>query len=110
MIDFLVDANLPPKLAILLVELGHRAGHLQDHGLLDADDGAIWNYAAKNNVVIVTKDKDFAQRRSLSDTGPSIVWIRLPNTRRADLLRWFTAIFPNIIVALENGERMIEVV
>jgi predicted nuclease of predicted toxin-antitoxin system len=74
------------------------------------DDGTICNYAMKNDMVVVTNDKDFAQRRSVSKTGPTIVWIRMPNTRRADLVRWFTAIFPNLLFALENGERMIEVV
>ncbi len=110
MILFLIDANLPPSLGKLLVYLGHSAEHVQDRGLLNADDGTIWDYAATNNMVIITRDKDFAQRRAVSKTGPVIVWIRLPNTRRADLGRWFTAILPNILLALENNEIVIEVV
>ena len=60
--------------------------------------------------VIITKDADFAQRKALSDNGPPIVWLRLPNTRRTELLAWFDNVLPSIISALERGEKLIEVV
>ena len=39
-----------------------------------------------------------------------IVWLRLPNTRRTELLAWFDNVLPSIISALERGEKLIEVV
>ena len=42
---FLVDAQLPPALARLLITLGHTAEHVADIGLRDADDSPIWAYA-----------------------------------------------------------------
>jgi len=43
------------------------------------------------------------------ETGPAVVWIRLPNTRRRDLLAWFESILPDILAALERGDTLIEV-
>jgi predicted nuclease of predicted toxin-antitoxin system len=55
-------------------------------------------------------DEDFAQRKALNEGGPPVVWIRLPNTRRRDLLVWFERALPQILQALERGETLIEVV
>jgi predicted nuclease of predicted toxin-antitoxin system len=41
--------------------------------------------------------------------GPSIVWVRIGNTRRTELLRRFDAGLPEIIAALERGEGLVEV-
>jgi predicted nuclease of predicted toxin-antitoxin system len=59
--------------------------------------------------VIVTKDEDFAVRRLLMG-GPSVVWLRLGNTRRVALLARVEAEVPAIVAALERGETLVEVV
>jgi hypothetical protein len=41
--------------------------------------------------------------------GPSIIWIRVGNTRRAALLTWFAELLPSVIIALDKGERIIEI-
>jgi prevent-host-death family protein len=46
-----------------------------------ASDGAIWDHAFAESFIIVTKDEDFAQRKVLAAEGPTVIWIRLPNTR-----------------------------
>ena len=107
---FIVDAQLPPALAILLTTLGHEAEHVADRQMQAASDTAIWDWALSAAAVIVTKDEDFAQRKALSGTGPAVVWIRLPNTRRRELLAWFEAMLPDITLALERGETVIELV
>ncbi len=70
----------------------------------------MWRLADRIGAVIVTKDEDFARLRTGNEGGPQVVWIRLPNTRRVELLRWFEAALPEIKAALERGERLIEVV
>jgi predicted nuclease of predicted toxin-antitoxin system len=106
---FLVDAQLPPALARWLVAAGHEAEHVGDVGLGDARDQAIWAYAAGVGSVIVSKDEESSQCKILQNAGPPIVWIRLPNTRRRELLVWFEAALPAMIEALERGESLIEV-
>ncbi|HVJ52994.1 MAG TPA: DUF5615 family PIN-like protein [Aliidongia sp.] len=106
---FLVDAQLPPALAVWLTAKGHEAAHVGEVGMQAASDAAIWDYALESSSAIVTKDEDFAQRKVLADTGPVVVWIRLPNTRRRDLLAWFETVLPDVLTALERGETLVEV-
>ncbi len=105
----LVDAQLPPALARWLAAKGHEAEHVTDKGMQAASDSTIWNDALASSATIVTKDENFAQRKVLATTGPAVVWIRLPNTRRRDLLAWFDTILPGIVAALARGETLIEV-
>ena len=107
---FLVDAHLPPALARWLVAAGHEAEHVADRGMQAASDAAIWDLALREHAVIVTKDEDFAQRHALTGTGPAVVWIRLRNARRAELLAWFDTALPQIVSALARGETLIEIV
>lgn len=106
---FLVDAQLPPALARWLADEGHQAEHVMDCGLLEAEDRAIWDHAAANGAAILTKDEDFALRRTLEAAGPVVVWLRLGNTRKADLLRWLGPLLPEMLSALERGETLLEV-
>lgn len=105
---FLVDAQLPPALARWLAGRGHQAEHVADHGLLQADDRTIWDFTEAARAVIVTKDEDFATRRVLEE-GPAIVWVRLGNTRRQELLLWFECRITQIVQSLERGEVLVEV-
>lgn len=75
-----------------------------------ASDSAVWDYALGSGSVIVSKDEDFAQRRILADRGPPVIWVRLPNSRRRELLAWFEAALPVILPALERGETLIEMI
>jgi len=105
---FLVDAQLPPALARQIASFGHDAEHVADCGLATAADAVIRAYAAKNGAVIVTKDEDFVVREVLYK-GPAVVWLRVGNTRRAQLLRRFEAEFGAIVDALERGETLVEI-
>ena len=77
--NFLIDAQLPPALASMLAAAGNRAVHVREVGLRDAIDRRIWDYAIREGAVVLTKDEDFAQRRSHTATGPTIVWLRVGN-------------------------------
>jgi predicted nuclease of predicted toxin-antitoxin system len=60
---------------------GHTAEHVADRQMEAASDAAIWDCAMQDAAAIITKDEDFVQRKTLSDAGPAVIWIRLPNTR-----------------------------
>ena len=106
---FLVDAQLPPALARLLADRGHVAEHVADCGLEHASDRAVWAHAGDSHACIITKDEDFAVYRMMQAGGPAVVWVRLGNTSKRQLLVWFDALLPSMIAALERGEALIEV-
>ena len=107
---FLVDAQLPPALATWLAVNGHTAEHVADPNMEAASDSAIWDCALREAAVVITKDEDFALRKTLNDTGPAVIWIRLPNTRRRELLARFESVLPDVLAALARGEALIEVI
>jgi predicted nuclease of predicted toxin-antitoxin system len=110
MARFLVDAQLPPALARWLASQGHTAEHVNDVGLDGADDRRIWDHALHVTGMIVTKDEDFAIRKSLEPGGPAVLWVRVGNTRKQALLNWFETMLPSIVLSIEAGEQLIELV
>ncbi len=107
---FVVDAQLPPALARWLEDQGHIAVHVADAEMRHASDAAIWRKPQQDGSVIITKDEDFALWRvSSSESAPVVIWSRVGNTRKAELLRWFEKLLPDAIAAFESGEKLIEV-
>jgi predicted nuclease of predicted toxin-antitoxin system len=106
---FLVGAQLPPALARWLAAQGHTAQHVGHLDMAGASDNAIWALAVQAGAVIVKKDEDFAQRKTLEGSGPRVIWICLPNTRRRDLLIWFDNVFPAVLRSFERGDTLIEI-
>jgi len=106
---FVIDAQLPPALARLLISHGHVAEHVEDIGLRHADDSPIWAYALEHNSVIITKDEDFPHRLQQTKIAPSIVWLRIGNTSRKALLEWFEPLIPELVALIQNGDKIVEV-
>ena len=106
---FLVDAQLPPVLALWLREAGHDAQAVREVGLREADDTEIWNHALATGVVIITKDEDFPIRAQQTDVSPVIVWLRGGNTSNQALRLWFMPQLPQILTWIEQGVRVLEI-
>ncbi|MBF6437122.1 DUF5615 family PIN-like protein [Nocardia cyriacigeorgica] len=108
---FVVDAQLPPALARALTEEGHDAVHVCDIGLLSAPDVDVWAEALERGAAIVTKDEDFIlMGRSRPDApSPAVIWIRIGNCSRKELLGRFLPILPTVVQMLGAGEKIIEV-
>lgn len=105
---FIVDAQLPPALARSLSEKGHVAEHVGDIGLMTAADSAIWQFARQCGAVIITKDEDFPVQRLGGRHRSQVVWVRVGNCSRAELLRRFDSLMPEIEALLIAGEAVIE--
>lgn len=105
---FLVDAQLPPALARVLVEHGHEAEHVTDIGPGNASDRDLWNYALENDAVLVTKDEDYRNMVLLDVRSPAVVWVRVGNTRRQVLIGWFEPLIDRIVEMIASGQRLIE--
>jgi predicted nuclease of predicted toxin-antitoxin system len=106
---FLVDAQLPPALAIWLTQQGHTAQHVDDLDLRNAEDVVIWNWALSSEAIIVTKDEDFAERTARTTSGPVIVWLRIGNSTNRALLEWLKPRWTQVTVLLDASNRLIEV-
>jgi predicted nuclease of predicted toxin-antitoxin system len=111
-VKFLVDAQLPPALAVWLQEEGHEATHVRDVGLREADDAAIWDYALRTASAIVTKDEDFVARAALTsrNASPMVIWLRVGNTTNRILIAWIHVRLPRIIEMLDQGHHLVEVI
>jgi predicted nuclease of predicted toxin-antitoxin system len=86
----LFDENLSPKLPRLLSELFPDSAHVRDCGLLGFPDEDVWEYARVNDFIIVSKDSDFQQRSLLYGYPPKIVWLRIGNCTREQLIQLLT--------------------
>ena len=106
---FLIDEQLPPALADTLTERGFPSEHVTRVGLAGRPDVQIWRYAIRSNAAIISKDEDFAARTRLTRNGPAVVWIRLGNATSTALWRALEPLLPEIVAALANGERLIEI-
>jgi len=82
----LFDENLSPKLPRLLAQQFPESLHVRDCGLKGFSDEMIWIYARVQGFTIVSKDADFYQRSVLYGYPPKIVWLRIGNCTRADLI------------------------
>jgi predicted nuclease of predicted toxin-antitoxin system len=106
---FVVDAQLPPALATHLIAAGHQAEHVNAIGHEAATDAEIWSYAIEADAVIVTKDEDFAALSNREPEGAQVIWVRLGNATNRALWAALEPLLPEIIEALEAGERLIEI-
>ena len=83
----LFDENLSARLAPALRDVYPGSAHLADAGLLGAPDGAVWDYAAAQGYVLVTKDEDFQRLSVVRGPPPKVVWVRLGNCATGDVVR-----------------------
>ena len=105
----LVDANLPAALARAISAAGYAAVHVDDLGKDRDEDIDIWRAAEDRNVVVMSKDADFAMLALANTNSQALVWLRMGNTRKRPLIERVLHVLPDIIDALEHGERIVEV-
>ena len=101
---FLVDAQLPLRLARWLREEGHDVVHTRD--LADGNrtaDRAISEISLREQRTVVTKDGDFVDALLLQQTPYRLLLISTGNTSNAELLELFGDHLEMIVSALETS-------
>ncbi len=86
----LFDHNLSPNLVSHLQDIYPESLHVHEIGLAESEDIAVWEYAAVNGLVIVTKDADYLLLSARLGHPPKVIRIGLgncPTGAVADLLR-----------------------
>jgi predicted nuclease of predicted toxin-antitoxin system len=89
-VKLLLDENLSHRILPRILDRYPDSSHVNDHGLQQADDEAVWVFAAQNGFTIVSKDADFHQRSLVRGHPPKFIYLRLGNCstqRIVDILR-----------------------
>ena len=79
----LLDANLSWRMVAILQQHFEDCYHVDAIGLtVPAKDSAIWDYALKNNLIIVTNDEDFIDFMNVKGFPPKVVLLKTGNQSR----------------------------
>jgi predicted nuclease of predicted toxin-antitoxin system len=83
----LLDANLSWRLTTTLAASFGDCAHVDYIGIeVPAKDIEIWNFARKNNSIIVTQDSDFCNLLTIYGFPPKVVLLKRGNTDRKSVL------------------------
>ncbi|PIN89683.1 hypothetical protein COU57_05575 [Candidatus Pacearchaeota archaeon CG10_big_fil_rev_8_21_14_0_10_32_14] len=107
---FFLDANLPLSLIKLFEDLKLDVIHSRDVEMGRASDREIFDYAIKNNSILITKDLEFGDRRlfQLKDLLGLII-LRLPYNFTASQICEHLKIFLESII-IEDLENSITII
>ena len=106
---FLIDNQLPQAIATFLRGPGYQCDHVLDLGLDEADDKDLWDRASRLGEVLISKDEDFAFLALRPGDIGQLVWVRLGNCRNPALLAAFDRLHDQLLLALQSGQRIVEV-
>ena len=70
-------------------------------------DTEIWDYALKNELVILTKDTDFYNRFLVSSTAPKIIYFQFGNCSLKQLYQYFNENWLKIQSEIEKSRLII---
>jgi predicted nuclease of predicted toxin-antitoxin system len=105
--EFLIDTQLPPKLASFLSDKGYNSKHTTDYKEGHVmQDYRIIEIAINEKRIIITKDNDFMDYYILHGYPPKILLIQLGNISNIDL---FTIIENNLnkIISLFKRNKLV---
>ncbi len=98
----LLDQNLSFRLTGQLSLNFPGSRHVKDFGLTEADDELIWEFAAKEEYVIVSKDSDFMHRSLLRNHPPKFIFVRTGNCSNADIAILISSNFRTIKAFIQD--------
>ena len=102
---FLVDENLPPRLAAWLNERGHDAVHVQDVRLTGQADKQLEALARSEDRVIITKDSDFEAPQA----GLRVLKLSIGNSSTQALLERLERSLLNAVARFGSGDSLVEI-
>ncbi|MFK7937165.1 MAG: DUF5615 family PIN-like protein [Saprospiraceae bacterium] len=106
---FIVDTQLPWKLARFLRDKGHDCTHTVDYdkGHLLQDTEII--LIAKEEVrTVITKDSDFSDYFYLKGAPPKVLMLQFGNISNNELLEYFDKYLSVLIAAFEDGSDYVQ--
>ncbi|MDA1016161.1 MAG: DUF5615 family PIN-like protein [Planctomycetota bacterium] len=100
---WLIDAQLPRRLAVRLNDLGENALHT-----LDLDEGNATTdteicHADAGGRAVISKDRDFVDSFLVTGTPLQLLWVRTGNISNDVLLALFESLLPRIHDAFQQS-------
>ncbi len=95
---WLVDAQLPRRLAADLNRLGHDATHTLD--LPDGNattDTEVIRIATAEGRIVISKDRDFLDSFLVAGQPPRLLWVTTGNISNSDLLELLKTLLTDIL-------------
>jgi predicted nuclease of predicted toxin-antitoxin system len=83
---FLFDQNISYRILKLIPEAYTGSTSVKSEGLINATDKEIWEFAKRNDYIIVTQDADFNDLNLLFGFPPKIIWIRTGNLKTKSIV------------------------
>ena len=107
---FWIDEQISPKFAIWLSQRFEVVAHSVDTlGYFSTKDEDIFEKARAENVVFITKDRDFREMVLAKGAPPQVVWVTCGNTSNLRLQSIFEKAFPLALDLLHAGEKLVEI-
>jgi predicted nuclease of predicted toxin-antitoxin system len=101
---FLVDVALSPKTVKVLRISGYEAVRVNELGMAKSKDGEILEYAAKNDMIVITADLDFGDILAfMGYKNPSVIIFRLKEPSPDHVNSLLLSAIPRIKDSLDKG-------
>ena len=72
---FLIDHNLPPRLAVVLADAFPGSKHVLHLRLDRSRDLVLWRFCIEHEYALMTQDDDFTQISNLKGAPPKLVYL-----------------------------------
>ena len=112
-IEFWIDLNLPPQMAIWLQdEFGVSAKSFKELQFEIVPDVDVYRIAAQkdNKIIITTKDIDFSNYQKVAGAPPRILYLNIKNISNKNLKALLHERFPEILnLFLTTTDPLIEI-
>jgi predicted nuclease of predicted toxin-antitoxin system len=103
-VKFIVDAQLPKSLSLLLNHKGYDSIHTLDLPKKnESSDEAIIDISSDQNRVVITKDYDFLESFLVKSIPKKLILVRTGNIPNSFLIRIFTENLPHIISMISRS-------
>jgi predicted nuclease of predicted toxin-antitoxin system len=102
---FIIDAQLPRRLAREIIALGGDAIHTLDLPQANRTaDQDIAELASREGRVVITKDSDFVNSHLLTGKPPKLLHITTGNIPNEQLIRLIRLVWPQLQIMLSQGD------
>ena len=105
---FIVDENLPARVAVWLRTAGHEAWHVSGLGLLGQSDDRVWSEVCDRAAYIITRDRDFRDR-IWQDPNGGVVRLLIGNCSTPVLIARLEILWPEVERRIALNARLVEI-